>query len=62
MSTNLKDFLLDRVDSSDEQDLLQIEGEEFQDSDDSEIGYCSEGWEREPGESELFVVESSLPV
>lgn len=46
MSTNLKDFLPARVDSSDEWDVLQVEGEEFQDSDDSEIGYCSEGGER----------------
>lgn len=44
--TNLKDFLPARVDSSDERDVLQIEAEEFQDSDDSEIGYCSEGGER----------------
>lgn len=48
VSTNLKDFLPAQVDSSYEQDLLQIEGEEFQDSDDSEIGYCSKGGEREP--------------
>lgn len=47
MSTNLKDFLPAQVDSSYEQDLLQIEGEEFQDSDDSEIGYCSKGARRE---------------
>lgn len=55
VSTNLKDFLPAR-------DVLQIEVEEFQDSDDSEIGYWSKGGEREPCESELFVVERSLPV
>lgn len=59
VSTNLKDFLPARVDSSDERDVLQIETEEFQDSDNSEIGYWSEGGEREPCESELFVVERS---
>lgn len=37
VSTHLKDFLLAWVDSSDEQDVLQIETEEFQDSDDSEM-------------------------
>lgn len=40
-------------------DVLQIEAEEFQDSDDSEIGYWSKGGERKPCESELFVVERS---
>lgn len=59
VSTNLKDFLPARVDSSDERDVLQVEAEEFQDSDDSEIGYWSKGGEREPCESELFVVERS---
>lgn len=39
VSTNLKDFLPARVDRSDERDVPQIETEEFQDSDDSEIGY-----------------------
>lgn len=62
VSTNLKDFLPARVDSSDERDVLQIGAEEFQDSDDSEIGYCSEGGERKPVESELDVVERSSPV
>lgn len=38
VSTNLKDFIPARVDSSDERDVLQIETEEFQDSDDSEMG------------------------
>lgn len=42
--------------------MLQIKAEEFQDSEDSEIGYCSEGGEREPGESELLVDERSSPV
>lgn len=59
VSTNLKDFLPARVDSSDEWDVLQIGAEEFQDSNDSEIGYWSKGGERKPCESELFVVERS---
>lgn len=62
VSTNLKDFLPARVDSSDERDVLQIETEEFQDFDDSDIGYWSKGGEREPCESELYVVECSSPV
>lgn len=62
VSTHLEDFLPARVDSSDEQDVLQIETEEFQDSDDSEIGYWSKGGERAPCESELYVVERSSPV
>lgn len=62
VSTNLKDFLPARVDSSDERDVPQIGTEEFQDSDDSEIGYWSKGGERAPCESELYVVERSSPV